>query len=95
MTLTDTSNRGRAVFSLNVDSQGLIGENSGVTLNGDPVAYISGTLDDPLITNADGEPLTQVELQALGQLFEGVGDIFEMFMEIFVFSLFLIALGAG
>ncbi len=95
VTLTDTSNRGNAVFSLSVDSQGVIGQNSGVTLNGDLVAVITGTMNEPLITNAEGDPLTPVELQALGQLFEGVGDIFEMFMEIFVFSLFLIALGAG
>ncbi len=95
VTLTDTSNRGTAVFTLNVDSQGVIGQNSGVTLNGGLVAIISGTIDNPLITNAQGNPLTSAELQALGELFEGIGDIFEMFMEIFIFSLFLIALGAG
>ncbi len=94
VTLTDTSNRGTAVFTLNVDSQGVIGQNSGVTLNGGLVAIISGTIDNPLITNAQGNPLTSAELQALGELFEGIGDIFEMFMEIFIVSLFLIALGA-
>lgn len=94
VTLTDTSNNGTAVFSLSVDSQGLIGENSGVTLNGDLVAIITGNMNDPLITNAQGDPLTPAELQALGQLFEGIGDVFEIFMEIFTLSLFLILLGA-
>ncbi len=94
VTFTDTSNRGNVVFSISVDSQGVIGQGSGVTMNGDPVAIITGTVDDPQITNADGDPLTPAELQALGELFHGIGDVFEMFMDIFIFSLLLIALGA-
>ncbi len=95
VTFTDTSNRGNARFSLSVDSQGVIGENSGVTMNGDPVAIITGTVDDPLVTNAEGDPLTPTELQALGELFHGIGDVFELFMNIFIFSLVLIAIGAA
>lgn len=94
VTFTDTSNRGNVRFSLSVDTQGVIGENSGVTMNGDPVAIITGTVDDPLITNAEGDPLTPAELQALALLFHGIGDVFELFMGVFIFSLLLITLGA-
>ncbi len=94
VTFTDTSNRGNVVFSLAVDNQGVIDPESGVTMNGKRVAFIAGTVDDPVITNAVGDPLTPAELQALGELFHGIGDAFELFMDIFIFSLVLISLGA-
>lgn len=69
-----------------------IQDGSGVTINGDPVAIISGTLENPTITNGIGDPLTEGELQALAQLFEGIGHVFELFFELFIFGTLLLTL---
>lgn len=78
-------------FNLSV-SGSLITEGSGVTINGQTVAIISGNLEDPTVTNAQGNPLNQQELAALEQLFVGIDQAFGLFAELFGFGLVLLGL---
>ena len=80
-------------FTLSVTGE-TIGSGSGVFINGEQVAIISGNLESPTLTNAEGDPLTEAELAALEDLFEGIGDVFEVFFEIFLFGTFLLSLSA-
>ncbi len=79
-------------FNLQV-SGGVILEGSGVVFGTTQVAILSGTLDNPTVTNGDGDPLTQEELTALGELFEAMEDIFDFFFGLVNFALFLLILG--
>ena len=79
-------------FTLSVDALGIA--EGGVFFNGDQVAIISGNLDNnPTVTNADGDPLTEAQLADLAGLFEGVGEMFELFGSLLEFGLFLLVLG--
>jgi hypothetical protein len=81
-------------FTLIIDEFGDIGAESGVFWNGDPVAIISGNIDGQVtITNADGDPLTLEQLQALEDLFETMAEVMELASGIMEFSLFLLLLG--
>ncbi len=51
-----------------------------------PVVLISGTLDQPVFTNMDGDPLTQEELQALQGVWEAIGEIFDFVDGLFSFA---------
>ena len=79
-------------FSLGVDAVGNIATGSGIKFNGADVAIISGNISNPLVTNAAGDPLTQQELQALEDLFQGIGEIFELFFGLVEFSFLLLFL---
>lgn len=57
-------------FTVNVQSQTLSGE---VKINNSTVAVLSGTLDSPIVTDAEGNALGPNELTALKNLFEGAG----------------------
>lgn len=82
-------------IEFNLSAQGgVIGTGSGVSINGEPVAIISGTLENPTVTNGDLEPLSEQELAALQELFEGMGDVIEMFFELFIFGTLLLSLSA-
>jgi len=98
--ITFTDGTDRIEFRLNVRSEPIgadfidrILSGSTVRYNGRTVAVLSGTLDDPVITNAAGDPLTDEELQALRELFDATGDMFEVFQEILTFALVLLILG--
>ncbi|UCF18990.1 MAG: hypothetical protein JSU87_13810 [Gemmatimonadota bacterium] len=83
---------GQIRFLLTVDAAGTIGSESGIYYNSDRVAIISGNIESPVITNGAGDPLTQEELTALRELFEGLGAVFELFQGLVEFSLFLLLL---
>jgi hypothetical protein len=52
---------------------------SGVlTYNGEPALYVSGTEGDPVFERADGEPLTSEDVAALLQLYDLLGDVFDL-----------------
>ena len=50
-----------------------------VSHNGATVAEISGTPDQPVFTDADGNPLTNEQVQSLGELFIGITAIISGF----------------
>ena len=50
-----------------------------VSHNGATVAEISGTPDQPAFTDADGNPLTNEQVQSLGELFIGITAIISGF----------------
>ena len=87
----DTSSLDRLVFDLNADAQDNL--TGSIALNGDELALISGTFDVPVITNGEGDPLTEEELAALGDLFEAVTGIFEVFGNLVGLALILLAAG--
>jgi hypothetical protein len=65
------------VFSLNLVEDTIVA-GSGITINGETVAIIEGSLEGELtITNAEGDPLTAAELAALEQVFEAMGELSE------------------
>ena len=52
---------------------------SGVlTYNGEPALYVSGTEGDPVFERADGEPLTSEDVAALLELYDLLGDVFDL-----------------
>lgn len=96
--VTFTDGTDRIVFQVGVESNEslpgeVIVEGSEISYNGRTVARISGTFSQPSITNADGEPLSNEELQALGQLFDAMTDLFTVFD--FFLTLGVLLLGAG
>lgn len=54
--------------------------------NGVAVVLMSGSLDDPVFTDADGNPLTQEQLEALRQLWDDLGGMFDFVDAIFGFA---------
>jgi hypothetical protein len=88
--ITDGTNIIR--FNLEVVA-GVIQDGSGVWFGLDQVADISGTIENPIVTNGEGDPLTQQEIAALGELFEAMDDFFEFFLGTVTFALFLLLLG--
>ena len=73
-------------FIFNFDQFGNVALGSGVTVNNELVANITGTVDNAVLTGADGTPLTEAELFALAGLFNAVGDLFEVMAELFTFG---------
>lgn len=65
---------------------------SGVRYNGRTVAIVTGTLDNPTVTNAAGDPLTTEEVQALGNLLDGSIILFLAYDRILAFALLLLLL---
>ncbi len=90
-TFTDAGNT--IVVSLSVDASDNILSGSGVSFNGSTVAIISGSLDNPTVTNAEGDPLTDEELAALEDLLLAMVDVIEFGFGVFEFALFLIFIG--
>ena len=82
---------GTIVFTMSVDALDNI--DGSVTINGTQVAIMSGTTDAPVVTNAEGGELSEEEMQALANLFQGMGEIFEIFFGLAEFALFLLVLG--
>lgn len=54
-----------------------------ITYNGAPAIYISGTEADPVFTRADGEALTEADMTALRDLYDLLGDVFAVAMDLF------------
>jgi len=76
--VTDGANT--AVFTLNItNGEQIAGQ---LTYNGTPVMNISGTFDEAVFTSADGSELSEEELQALQELLDIAGDVFEFAAEI-------------
>jgi hypothetical protein len=71
---------------------------SGVYWNDDQVAIISGTITEDTatitITNAEGDPLTAAEIQALGEVFELIEELGYFFEGLLYFTLDLVSIGA-
>jgi hypothetical protein len=82
---------GTIVFTMSVDALDNI--DGSITINGSQVAIMSGTTDAPIVTNGDGGELTEEEMLALANLFEGMGEIFEIFFGLADFALVLLVLG--
>jgi hypothetical protein len=80
------------VFTI-TDVDGEIQPGSGITFNGTVVALITGFVDEPVITNAEGFPLTEAEIAALYDLFDMMGFMIDIFFGLVEFALFLIFLG--
>jgi hypothetical protein len=98
ITVTFTDGTDRIVFQVGVEASDaapveMIVAGSGISYNGRTVARISGTLSEPSITNAAGDPLTDQELRALGQLFDGMANLFTVYDGFLTFGIIL--LGAG
>jgi hypothetical protein len=93
VTTTFSDGDNSIVLSLGVDASDNIQSGSGVSFNGTTVAVISGTLDDPTITNAEGDPLTAEELAALEELFLAMVDVIDFFFGVFEFAFLLLVLG--
>ncbi len=75
-------------LELSVDAQGVVAGT--VWFNGAVVASISGTEDTPVVTNATGGDLTVEELQAVGQLFLTVSEVFAVSLELVFFGLLVL-----
>lgn len=50
-----------------------------------PVVLISGTLDEPQFTDADGEPLSEEQRAALQDLWDSIGEMFDFVASLFGF----------
>lgn len=57
-----------------------------ISSDGAPVVLIGGTLDEPMFTDPDGNPLTEEELDALRSMWEAIGELFEFVAELFGFA---------
>jgi len=55
-----------------------------IKYNGEVVANISGSPENPTFTKPDGTELTQQEVAALERIFEGISNVFEFVENIFV-----------
>lgn len=64
-------------FSTDIDAQGNL--TGSVLFNGVPVALISGNIDTETVTvtNAEGAELTEAQLDALEEMFDAFGNVFE------------------
>lgn len=54
-----------------------------ITYNGAPAINISGTEADPVFARADGEPLTAADITALVELYDLLGDVFDIAEDLF------------
>lgn len=80
VTATITNGPDRVVLDLQADEQSL---NGSIAHNGTPVALVTGTLHAPQFTDPDGQPLTQEQIDALGEFFAAVEGLFELAAGIF------------
>lgn len=64
-----------------------------VAFNGTPVALISGTEANPVITNASGGDLSEEELEAVRQIFFGGAVALGVTLDLLFFGLLLLPLG--
>lgn len=78
MTINLTVVHGDHTVVFNVTGSEL-GVSGSVTHNGALVVEISGTGDQPTFVDANGDPLTGDQLQALGEMFESVFEILDSF----------------
>ncbi|KPK82486.1 MAG: hypothetical protein AMS25_02135 [Gemmatimonas sp. SM23_52] len=94
ITIEDSDNDNSIVFDISVDEMGEVQAGSGITVNDVLVAIISGNVDDDTvtITNAEGDPLTNEEINALAQIFAGLLGAFIVMQHIFAFGIGLIGL---
>lgn len=94
ITIEDADNDNSIVFDISVDETGEVQEGSGITVNDVLVAIISGNVDEETvtITNAEGDPLTNEELNALAEIFGGLLQAFIVMQHIFAFGIGLIGL---
>ena len=76
VTLTINHGSNEVVFHVTLTETSLVGS---VTHNGDTVVDISGTPDQPIFTDHDGNQLTEEQLQALGEMFEAAGEVLDHF----------------
>ena len=91
--ITDTNTDDVIEFVLTFDAQGQIASGSGILVNDNLVAVISGTVDSASLTRADGSPLTDAEIAALAELFDGLGALFDAFGEIFALGIGTVGIG--
>ena len=54
--------------------------------NGTPVVLISGTLENPVFTDTEGNELTQQQIDALQALWDAIGEMFELVERLFGFA---------
>ena len=70
-----------------VDFEMTLGADNSLTgviqYNGTTVVNISGTEADPVFTRPDGEPVTLEEVAALVELFDMIGDVFDLVEDLF------------
>ncbi len=93
VTIEDADNDNSIVFDISVDETGEIQAGSGITVNDVLVAIISGNVDGIVnITNAEGEPLTDAEINALAQILGGLLQAFLVMQHIFAVGIGLIGL---
>jgi hypothetical protein len=75
MTAGITNGAESMAFSMDIDDQEAVdGE---VLYQGQPVALIGGTVDAPTFTDRDGDPLSQEQIQELGELWQGIFGMFD------------------
>lgn len=79
-TATITNGAETVTLELTADENTLDGV---VRYQGVEVAYIGGTFDAPTFTDRHGEPLSQEDMQALADLWQAVGALFELAEGIF------------
>ncbi|MEE8191122.1 MAG: hypothetical protein V3T74_00140 [Gemmatimonadales bacterium] len=74
VTLTINHGANEVVFHVTLTETSMVGS---VTHNGDTVIDISGTPDQPIFTDHDGNELTEAQLFAVGQMFEAAGEVLD------------------
>lgn len=79
-TATITNGPETVTLELDAEDQALDGV---VRYQGVAVAYIGGTFDQPTFTDRNGDPLSQEDLQALADLWQAVGSLFDIAEGIF------------
>ncbi len=77
-------------LTLDVDAdEAITGE---VQIGGRTVALISGTTQDPIVTNAEGVPLTPAELADFADMLTILVEVADVFFNIVNFAIALISL---
>jgi archaellin len=76
MTAGVTNGAESLAFSMAIDEQQVV--DGQVLYQGDAVASIAGTVDAPVFTDRNGDPLTQAQIEELGRLWEGVFGMFDL-----------------
>ena len=94
ITVEDLENDNSIVFDFIVDATGEVQEGSGITVNGEQVAIISGNVEQDTveITNVSGDPLTREDLAALAEIFAGLAQAFMVMGELLGFGIGLVGL---
>ena len=87
--LTDLATDDVVELTLKVDSDGLISDDSHVTINGRTVAMFVGTVDEAFLARAEDSPLSTADLVAMGAIFNAIGEVFATFNDLFFFGILL------